>query len=175
MITATLFRYFSADYALPNTWVLANASYPSYIIALKSTLTGPTVVATSKQHSLVFTGIVFQFVKNINKYIIHSQWCGSEIGRDTCALKIRDSDGRIVFSRQKSDMTHPMEEWTFSVLPSRDSPIAIQEVQPILKDIYVKTKPNQVNQLIQNFEQQVKDIINTLQQNPAQLPGELLN
>lgn len=131
------------------------------IVALRSDVDPSPAVSLSSQ-SLVFHGVVFQYLSSTQSYIIHSQFCGSAFTRDTCSLKI-GLGGNLLFKRTLSDMKGPVEEWTIRGLSSTEFPVlTINKVQSVFQDMYVKRNANSITQLQQKFQAQSDILLNAL-------------
>ncbi len=138
------------------------------IVALKSDVDPSLAVSTTTQ-SLVFHGVVFQYLTSTKSWIIHSQFCGSHFSRDSCSLQsvptLLGGGKSLIFQRSIKDMSSVMEHWTFRALSPSEYPVLpIIKVQQVFRDMYIQQNATIIGSLQQKFDIQSNQILSLLNQ-----------
>ncbi len=139
------------------------------IVAMKSDVDPSFAVSTTNQ-SLVFHGVVFQYLTSTQSWMIHSQFCGAHFSPDSCSLKSIPTllGGKsLMFQRSKQDMSSLMEHWTFRALSVSEYPVLhIIKVQEVFRDMYIKQNATTIGSLQQKFDIKSNQILSLLNELP---------
>lgn len=129
----TIYKFMGGNAFLPFTSTIP----PRVVYALLASAK-PTLAITEETSSLVFAGVVFQYLDAQKKYIVHSEWLEAALRCGTTSLDITTGvlGGTLQFKHDPGSMKSPREDWVFYLPKRPDSSIPKAQVQKIFNGMY---------------------------------------
>lgn len=151
-LTLKVFRI-TGQCRIPKAFV-GNAKY---VVAMRSDVE-PSPAVSEERQSLVYSGIIFQYLQASQSFIVHSQFCGSSFTRDSLSLTKDPLIGDYVFKHNLQDMKSLVEGWTFQSLSPDITVLPITKVQAVFQDMYVKANADSIQQQQSKLQNQIDEI-----------------
>ncbi len=150
---------------------VSNLSTPRIIYALLSSAQ-PVVTMTEEITTLVFAGVVFQYLESQKRYTVHSEWLASSLQPETTTMGFVSGIsgiGPLQVNRNPSSMKNDKEEWVFYIPHQATPPVQKSQVQSIFNAMYTQrldVTTEVSKQLISALQTQVeagKKVLSSLQ------------